>query len=108
LEAPEDCMPAYKCGMQACNPDGVAMKPAPFGYHRVFSVAEAVDHLSAYEGTARVLAGGQSLAPMLNMRLLRPGALIDINGHQDPAAGRTGDEVAGGGGRCRPWGGEVC
>ena len=87
-------MPAYKCGMHACNPDGVAMKPAPFGYHRVFSAAEAVDHLSAYEGTAQVLAGGQSLAPMLNMRLLRPDALIDINGIEDLAAVRTDDEVA--------------
>jgi len=70
------------------------MKPAPFGYHRVFSVAEAVEHLSAYEGTARVLAGGQSLAPMLNMRLLRPDALIDINGVRDLAAVRTDGEVA--------------
>jgi aerobic carbon-monoxide dehydrogenase medium subunit len=56
-----------------------AMKPAPFGYHRASSVAEAVELLEAYEGTARVLAGGQSLVPMLNMRLLRPDALIDIN-----------------------------
>jgi carbon-monoxide dehydrogenase medium subunit len=56
------------------------MKPAPFGYHRAASVADAVSLLSAYEGTARVLAGGQSLMPMLNMRLLRPDALIDING----------------------------
>lgn len=55
------------------------MKPAPFGYHRASTVAEAVDLLSAYEGTARVLAGGQSLAPMLNMRLVRPDGLVDIN-----------------------------
>ncbi|HLI02257.1 MAG TPA: xanthine dehydrogenase family protein subunit M [Acidimicrobiales bacterium] len=55
------------------------MKPAPFGYHRVSSVEEAVAALSAYEGTARPIAGGQSLVPMLNMRLLRPDALIDIN-----------------------------
>jgi len=55
------------------------MKPAPFGYHRATSVDDAVELLSAYEGTARVLAGGQSLGPMLNMRLVRPDALIDIN-----------------------------
>jgi CO/xanthine dehydrogenase FAD-binding subunit len=55
------------------------VKPAQFGYHRVRSVREAVEWLMAYEGSARVLAGGQSLAPMLNMRLLRPDALIDIN-----------------------------
>jgi len=56
------------------------MKPAPFGYHRAASVADAVSLLSAYEGSARVIAGGQSLMPMLNMRLLRPDALVDVNG----------------------------
>jgi aerobic carbon-monoxide dehydrogenase medium subunit len=56
------------------------VKPAPFGYHRAGSVQGAVGLLSAYEGSARVIAGGQSLVPMLNMRLLRPDALIDING----------------------------
>lgn len=55
------------------------MKPAPFGYHRVSSVEEAVATLGAYEGAARPIAGGQSLVPMLNMRLLRPDALVDIN-----------------------------
>jgi aerobic carbon-monoxide dehydrogenase medium subunit len=56
------------------------VKAAPFGYHRAASVAEAVDLLAAYEGTARVLAGGQSLVPMMNMRLIRPDAIVDING----------------------------
>ncbi len=56
------------------------MKPAPFGYHLATSVDEAVELLAAYEGTARPLAGGQSLAPMLNMRLVRPDALVDLNG----------------------------
>jgi carbon-monoxide dehydrogenase medium subunit len=56
------------------------MKAAPFGYHRATSVADAVDLLAAYDGTARVLAGGQSLVPMMNMRLIRPDAVIDING----------------------------
>lgn len=56
------------------------MKAADFIYHRVSNVAEAVRYLQDYDGGARVLAGGQSLAPMLNMRLWRPAALIDING----------------------------
>ena len=56
------------------------MKAAPFGYHRASSIAEAVGYLEVYEGSARVLAGGQSLVPMMNMRLLRPDAVIDING----------------------------
>jgi CO/xanthine dehydrogenase FAD-binding subunit len=55
------------------------VKPAPFAYHRPASVAEAVACLGDYGGTARVLAGGQSLVPMLNMRLWRPDALVDIN-----------------------------
>jgi aerobic carbon-monoxide dehydrogenase medium subunit len=73
---------------------GVPVKPAPFGYHRASSVAQAVEYLSAYEGTARLLAGGQSLAPMLNMRLLRPDALIDINGIEELTAIRcAGDQT---------------
>ncbi len=55
------------------------MKPAPFGYHRAGSVPDALQLLNVYEGSARVIAGGQSLVPMLNMRLLRPDALIDVN-----------------------------
>ena len=55
------------------------MKPAAFAYHRPTSVAEAVAHLGEHAGAARVLAGGQSLVPMLNMRLWRPAALVDIN-----------------------------
>lgn len=55
------------------------MKPSRFAYHRPSSVANAVATLHAHEGTARVLAGGQSLVPMLNMRLWRPEALVDIN-----------------------------
>jgi carbon-monoxide dehydrogenase medium subunit len=42
-------------------------------------VPEALSWLEAYDGTARVLAGGQSLVPMMNMRLVRPDALVDIN-----------------------------
>lgn len=55
------------------------MKPPPLGYHRARSVPDAVALLSGYEGTARVLAGGQSLIPMLSMRLIQPDALIDLN-----------------------------
>ena len=65
----------------AAGPRGdPAVKAAPFGYHRASSIAEAVGYLEVYEGSARVIAGGQSLVPMMNMRLLRPDAVIDING----------------------------
>jgi aerobic carbon-monoxide dehydrogenase medium subunit len=53
------------------------MKPAPFDYTRATSVAHAIDLLSA-SADSRLLAGGQSLGPMLNLRLARPAHLIDI------------------------------
>ena len=53
------------------------MKPAPFDYVRPDSLAEAC-HLLAGEEDARLIAGGQTLVPMLAMRLARPAKLIDI------------------------------
>lgn len=58
------------------------MKPAPFTYHRPGSVADAVAALAGDVG-AKVLAGGQSLVPLLSMRLAAPSALVDINGIAD-------------------------
>jgi CO/xanthine dehydrogenase FAD-binding subunit len=55
------------------------MKPAPFDYVRAESVDEAVSTLAGHGGEAKVLAGGQSLVPALNMRLVRPAALVDVN-----------------------------
>ncbi|HEY7645979.1 MAG TPA: FAD binding domain-containing protein [Hyphomicrobiales bacterium] len=55
------------------------MKPAPFDYIRAESRAEAVAHLADYGDGARLLAGGQSLLAMLNMRLVLPELLIDIS-----------------------------
>jgi hypothetical protein len=54
------------------------MKPPRFAYHAPASVDEAVALLERYGGEARVLAGGQSLVPMLNFRLITPAALIDL------------------------------
>jgi carbon-monoxide dehydrogenase medium subunit len=55
------------------------MKPAPFDYVVAESPQHAVSALASYQGEARILAGGQSLVPMLNMRLLRPAAVVDVN-----------------------------
>jgi carbon-monoxide dehydrogenase medium subunit len=60
-----------------------AVKPAPFALDSPTSVAEILDLLSAHGDDAKVLAGGQSLVPMLNFRLVRPARLIDINGVAD-------------------------
>lgn len=54
------------------------MKPALFEYHLAHDVAEAVSLLSELGEDAKILAGGQSLVPMMNFRLARPSALIDI------------------------------
>jgi len=56
------------------------MKPAAFDYERATDVAAAVKSLAAADGMARVLAGGQSLGPMLNLRLAQPQLLIDVRG----------------------------
>jgi carbon-monoxide dehydrogenase medium subunit len=53
------------------------LKPAPFTYARATTVAHAIDLLGA-DPDARLIAGGQSLGPMLNLRLARPTQLIDI------------------------------
>ncbi len=54
------------------------MKPAPFAYHAPDSVEEACELLGSLD-EAKVLAGGQSLIPLLNFRLARPQHLVDIN-----------------------------
>jgi len=55
------------------------MKPRPFDYVRPDTVEEALALLAEYGDDARVLAGGQSLVPMLNLRLIDPAVLIDIS-----------------------------
>ena len=55
------------------------MKPAKFDYHAPTSLDEAVALLQRYSGDAKILAGGQSLMPLLNFRLSRPAALVDLN-----------------------------
>ena len=55
------------------------MKPPPFDYHCPETLDEALALLAAHGDDAKVLAGGQSLVPMLNLRALHPAVLIDIN-----------------------------
>ncbi|MEE2996605.1 MAG: xanthine dehydrogenase family protein subunit M [Pseudomonadota bacterium] len=58
------------------------MKPAPFEYLRAATLEEAVAALSASDGAAKLVAGGQSLIPMLNFRLVDAPLFVDINGIQ--------------------------
>jgi CO/xanthine dehydrogenase FAD-binding subunit len=55
------------------------VKPAPFEYRRPASLDEALELLAEHGDDAKVLAGGQSLVPLLSMRLSRPTVLVDIN-----------------------------
>ena len=55
------------------------MKPAEFAYRRAASVEDALEHLAAGGDDAKLIVGGQSLGPMLNLRLTRPRELIDIS-----------------------------
>ncbi len=61
------------------------MKPARFEYHAPASIDEVLALLKRYGGEAKLLAGGQSLMPLMNFRLARPPALIDLNGIQSLA-----------------------
>src|SRR5438093_3149197 len=58
-------------------PDAVSMKPAPFDYARPSDVDQACAMLAAGDD-ARIIAGGQTLVPLMAMRLARPKRLIDI------------------------------
>src|SRR5258708_32153693 len=65
------------------------VKPAQFSYYRAGDVAEALELLAGFDGEAKLLAGGQSLVAMMNFRLARPPALIDITrigGAESPPA----------------------
>lgn len=67
-------------------------QPTSFEYQRADSWEEAVELLRIWEGEAKIIAGGQSLVPMLNLRLTQPAALIDVNGIGDQGGPRVDDE----------------
>lgn len=69
------------------------MKPVAFDYRRPRSVDEALDMLGTADN-AKILAGGQTLGPMLNLRLVRPSVLVDITRIADLVSARDdGDRI---------------
>lgn len=56
------------------------MKPAPFGYERPHDLQVALTLLADPEATTKIIAGGQSLGPLLNLRLVEPQMIVDITG----------------------------
>ena len=78
------------------------MKPAPFEYHRPGSLDEALALLAENED-AKPLAGGQSLVPMLNFRLARPAALVDLGAIRELAGIRVEEGALVVGAMMRQW-----
>ena len=68
------------------------MKPASFTYHRAESTAHAAALLADFGEDGRILAGGQSLLPMMSLRIVAPKHLIDISTTADLMAIEVGDE----------------
>ena len=56
------------------------MYPASFEYFAPTTLDEALEILGRYDGEAKVLAGGQSLIPLMKLRFASPSALVDVNG----------------------------
>ena len=75
------------------------MKPAPFDYVRAESVEAAIELVDGHDGFAKFIAGGQSLGPMLNLRIAQPDLVVDIS-HLEAlkAVDAGGDALALGGG----------
>lgn len=70
------------------------MKPPTFDYLRAQGVDHALDLLEEHGDEAKVVAGGQSLVPLLNLRLARPGVLVDVNDLVElDTVERSGDEL---------------
>ena len=67
------------------------MKPPAFEYHAPANLQEALELLGRYGGEARLMAGGQSLMPLMNMRLVRPTVIVDLNRVEELAYIQTAD-----------------
>jgi aerobic carbon-monoxide dehydrogenase medium subunit len=77
------------------------VKPAAFAYHAPRSVEEALDTLAELGDDGKVLAGGQSLIPLLNMRLAAPAALVDLERLDELDTLEVGDDAVRVGARVR-------
>jgi len=70
------------------------MKPAPFDYQRPHDLKEALSLLGKAGHSSKIIAGGQSLGPMLNLRLVEPELIVDISALAElKVAERRGDEL---------------
>jgi CO/xanthine dehydrogenase FAD-binding subunit len=79
------------------------VKPADFEYHRPDGLGEALALLQQLGDEAKLLAGGQSLVPMMNLRLITPAALVDLNRIDALAGIRLEDGTVTVGAMTRQW-----
>ncbi len=76
------------------------MKAAAFAYERPTDLNTALALMAGANGTIKIIAGGQSLGPMLNLRLVEPDTIVDISGLSElKRAERDGDDRC----LCDPW-----
>ena len=78
-----DCHAASTCEAHGDSRGNRTVKAASFDYVRARDAAHAVEVLTAAEGFAKPIAGGQSLGPMLNLRLVEPDLLVDVRACPD-------------------------
>ena len=78
-----DVRAANACAAEGRTCGGRLVKAAPFAYVRARDAAHAVELLAAADGFAKPIAGGQSLGPMLNLRLTEPDLLVDVRACPD-------------------------
>lgn len=70
------------------------MKPAPFAYERPHDLPAALAAMAGTDRVTKIIAGGQSLGPMLNLRLVAPDLIVDIAGLAElKQVGRSGDDL---------------
>ena len=69
------------------------MKPAPFVYHRAESATHAAELMADFGNDARILAGGQSLLPMMSLRIVAPAHLVDVSRTADLMAVEVSDDA---------------
>lgn len=90
--------PAYSAGFDlyvfSHGEEPSSMKPAPFDYHAPTTVEETLSLLAEQGGDVKLLAGGQSLVPAMNFRIMQPSVLIDLNAVEELTYIEAGEDGA--------------
>ena len=86
---------SVSCPRLRSNQSGVVagprVKPSPFRYLKPSSLEETLGHLDEHGAECALLAGGQSLVPLMSFRLVRPAVLVDLDGLDELRGIEVGD-----------------